>query len=191
MLRFIFKLLVLSVLAGKATAGQVPKVTLEFFKSFAESQTEERKLPADVVQSTQYAQWFFQGFTHPAGGIFTKSVLMQDAYTKGQVYWRDHPSQRNEIFASYGYLAIEQDGVFSRGFEKNDFQPNDSSTSLWWITTLGDVAWHDVGFEPLGSAPSRLHIVGYLSPKGRFGHLGAYEHEVLITSAVLVNSARP
>lgn len=93
MFRFIFKLLLLSVLAGKATAGQVPNVALEFFKSFAESQTEEKKLPADFVQSTQYSQWFFQGFTHPAGGIFTKSALMQDAYTKGQVYWRDHPSQ--------------------------------------------------------------------------------------------------
>ena len=34
-----------------------------------------------------------------------------------------------------------------------------------------------------------LRIVGYLSPKGHYGHLGAYEHEVLVTSGVAVKAA--
>ena len=186
MFRFIFKVLILGALTGKAIAGPVPDVALEFFNSFVESQTQEKKPPADDVKSSQYAQWFFQGFTNPTGGIYTESSLMRDAYTKGQIYWRDHPSQRDDIFKAYGYSAIEQDGVFSQGFEKSDFQPNGASASRWWMTAVGDVAWRDIGFEPRRTGPSRLHIVGYLSPKGQFGHLGAYEHEVLVTSAVLV-----
>jgi len=191
MLRFIFKLVVLGVLAGNAAARPVPNIVLEFFNSFAESQKEENDPSVADAQSIQYAHWFFQGFTHPSGGIFTKSSLMRDAYTKGQVYWRDHPSRRDYIFAGYGYLAIEQDGIFSRGFEKSDFQSDGLRVNLWWMTSLGDVAWRDIGVEPLRTGPSHLHIVGYLSPKGQFGHLGAYEREVLVTSAVFLKPASP
>ena len=162
----------------------VPTVVLEFFKTFTASQT-------GGAQSSQYAQWFFQGFTHPTGGIFTTSSLMRDAYTKGQAYWRDQPSRRGAMFAAYGYEAIEQDGYFSHGFEKSDFQPADSSASPWWMTSLGGVSWREIGFEPFRTGPVRLHIVGYLSPKGQFGHLGAYEHEVLVTSAAFIKPASP
>lgn len=176
--------------ADECRPRPVPTVVLEFFKSFAALQTGEKKPAIDGgAQSSQYAQWFFQGFTHPKGGIYAKSSLMRDAYTKGQVYWRDHPSRRGDIFAAYGYVAIEQDGFYSHGFEKSAFQPADASASVWWMTSLGDVSWRDMGFEPVRSGPSRLHIVGYLSPKGQFGHLGAYEHEVLVTSAAFIKPA--
>lgn len=35
----------------------------------------------------------------------------------------------------------------------------------------------------------RVRIVGYLSPKGHYGHLGAYDYEVLVTSGVAVKAA--
>ncbi|MBV7536668.1 hypothetical protein KW842_12910 [Duganella sp. sic0402] len=191
MFRFIAKIFTVAVISGSATAGQVPNVALEYFRSFAKLQVEEKKGSNDAVQSEEYARWFFQGFTHTKGGIYTRSDLARDAYTKGQLYWRDHPSERDKVFAGYGYSAIEQDGVFSRGFEKSDFKPNDLSTGFWWMTTLGDVAWRDVGIEPPSLSPIRLHIVGYLSPEGQFGHLGAYKHEVLVTSAVLKDGVLP
>lgn len=186
MFRFISKIFIAAVISGNATAGQVPDVVRNYFRSFAELQLEEKKGSDDALQSEEYARWFFQGFTHTGGGIYTRSDLVRDAYTKGQIYWRDHPSERDKVFAGYGYSAIEQEGVLSRGFEKSDFKPNDLSTGPWWTTPLGDVAWRDVGIKPMSLSPMRLRIVGYLSPEGQFGHLGAYKHEVLVTSAVLV-----
>ena len=190
MFRFISTLLMLSILIGKATAGKVPNIVLQYADSFAQSQTAEKQLPADRTLPDEYARWFFQGFIHPSGGISTKSDLMRDAYTNGQIYWRDHPSERAEIFAGYGYLAVEREGVWSRGFEKSAFQPADADVGEWWITTFGGVAWRDVGLDQPSSKNDRprVRIVGYLSPKGRYGHLGAYEHEVLVTSGVPVDA---
>src|SRR5213595_1890517 len=113
MFRFISTLLMLGILTGKATAGEVPNVVLQYADSFAQSQTAETQLPAGHTLPDEYARWFFHGFTHPSGAISTKSDLMRDAYTKGQLYWREHPSERAEIFAGYGYLAVEREGIWS------------------------------------------------------------------------------
>lgn len=192
MLRSISILLLLTALAGKANAANIPDIVLEYAHAFAQTQTTDKRAstpPAD------YAQWFFQGLIHPSGGIVTQSAAMRDAYMKGQRYWRDHPSERANIMASYGYRAIERDGVWSRGFEKSVFQPAHADLDLdagaWWLNSFGGVAWRDVGLVAPNSSHQqpRVHIVGYLSPKGHYGHLGAYEHEVLVTSGAAVQAA--
>ncbi|MDX8122115.1 hypothetical protein SKZ59_10045 [Janthinobacterium sp. GMG2] len=192
MLRSISTLLLLTVLAGKASAANIPDIVLEYAHAFAQTQAADEQAstpPAD------YAQWFFEGLTHPSGGIVTQSAAMRDAYVNGQRYWRDHPSERTNIMAGYGYRAIERDGVWSRGFEKSVFQPAhadlDSDAGAWWFNSFGSVAWRDVGLVAPNSSyeKPRVHIAGYLSPKGHYGHLGAYEHEVLVTSGVAVQAA--
>lgn len=177
-------LLIVGIFIGKATAGEVPNIVLQYADSFAQSQSVQEPLRAGRALPDEYAIWFFQGFTHPSGSIFTKSDLMRDAYSNGQAYWRDHPSERADIFAGYGYRTVEREGVWSHGFEKSAFQPGDGSEGKWWMSTFGGVAWRDVGLDQPNSRIDglRVRIVGYLSPKGRYGHLGAYEHEVLVTS---------
>ncbi|MGK5004834.1 hypothetical protein [Janthinobacterium sp. LB2P70] len=192
MLRSISTLLLLTVLAGKASAAHIPDIVLEYAHAFAQTQTTDKQLPTPPAD---YAQWFFEGLIHPSGGIVTQSAAMRDAYTNGQRYWRDHPSERANIMASYGYCAIERDGVWSRGFEKSVFQPVhaelDDDAGAWWFNSFGGVAWRDIGLVAPNSScqQPRVHIVGYLSPKGHYGHLGAYEHEVLVTSGVAVQAA--
>ncbi|MCC7702919.1 hypothetical protein IGS59_11745 [Janthinobacterium sp. GW460P] len=184
MLRSISAFLLLTALAGKASADNIPDIVLEYASAFAQTQAADKQPSA--TPPADYAQWFFQGLTHPAGAIVTQSALMRDAYTKGQEYWRDHPSQRTQIMAGYGYRPIERDGVWSRGFEKSVFQPTDADADAgtWWINSFGGVAWREVGLVAPNSVYERprVHIAGYLSPKGHYGHLGAYEHEVLVTS---------
>lgn len=192
MFRFLSTLMLLSLLTVKAVAGEVPDVILRFADTFARSQTAEQPLPAGRTVRSEYAVWFFQGFTHPSGGISTKSDLMRDAYANGQRYWRDHPAERADVFSGYGYVAVVREGVWSRGFEKSAFQPADADGGEWWMNSFGEVDWRDVGLIPPSSANDRprLRIAGYLSPKGHYGHLGAYEHEVLVTSGVPVDAMR-
>lgn len=184
MRRAISTLLILTALAGNASAGNIPDIVLEYASAFAQTQAADKQLPTSPTPPAEYARWFFQGLIHPSGGIVTQSASMRDAYTNGQRYWRDHPSAHASIMAGYGYLAIERDGVWLRGFEKSAFQPGDTDTGAWWIDSFGGVAWRDVGLVAPDSiyAQARVHIAGYLSPKGHYGNLGAYEHEVLVIS---------
>jgi hypothetical protein len=122
--------------------------------------------------------------------VCIKSALLQDAYTNGQTYWRDHPSDRAKIFSEYGYVAVEREGLWSHGFEKSAFEASGASGGKWWMTPLGDGPWKEVGLEQgTGNALSHIRIVGYLSPKGNYGHLGAYEHEVLVTAGARIDSS--
>lgn len=183
MFRIISTLLIVAILAVKAFAGEVPDVVVRYADSFAQSQSTKGQLPTDQAMRDEYARYFFQGFTHPAGGIYTKSALIQDAYSHGQTYWRDHPSERTKVFSGYGYIAVEREGVWTQGFEISAFDPSDADGGRWWITTFGGRPWSEVGLDRgTGNGQSRVRIVGYLSPKGSYGHLGAYQHEVLVTS---------
>jgi hypothetical protein len=182
--RIVFTLLMSSVLAAMASAGEVPDVVLQYADAFAQRQTVQEQLPPGRTVRDQYAHFFFQGYTHPAGAVFTKSPLVQDAYTHGQNYWREHPLERAKIFSEYGYVAVERQGMWSRGFEKSAFEPSDGDGGRWWMSPLGEGPWKETGLDQGG----RVRIVGYLSPKGHYGHMGAYEHEVLVTSGGPVDS---
>jgi len=188
--RLICTILIVGALAGKATAGEVPDVVLQYADAFVKSQTEAERLSSVQSPREAYAVWFFQGFTHPSGWILTKSDLMKNAYAQGQTYWRDYPSERDKMFAAYGYVPIEREGVWSHGFEVSAFRPADADGEEWWIGPLGDGAWSDVGLDRgrLRDKQLRVRIAGYLSPKERHGHLGAYVRAVLVTSAVPVDT---
>jgi len=188
MVKQIFTLIFIGTLTATAGAGPIPDVVLQDADEYAKSLTEAPKLPAGHTVRDEYAIWFFQGLIHPSGGIQTKSELMRDAYTHGQSWWRDHPSEHDAIFAEYGYRVIKQDGVWSRGFEKSAFQPDGGDPESWWMDSFGGVAWQSIGLAPPVSilVQPRVHIIGYLSPKGHYGHLGGYEHEVLVTAGSLV-----
>ncbi|MGM3277106.1 hypothetical protein [Ralstonia sp. 24A2] len=192
MFRLVSTILIVGALAGKATAGDVPDVVRQYADAFAQSQTKVEQFSSGLSPREEYAVWFFRGFTHPsgAGGVLTKSDLVNNAYTQGQTYWRDYPSERDKMFAAYGYVPIEREGVWSHSFEVSAFRPTDAEGDKWWITTLGDGPWRDAGVDNAWkrNKPFRVRIVGYLSPKGRYGHLGAYVREVLVTSGVPVDT---
>lgn len=190
MFRIVFTLVISGVLATNVRAGEIPKVVLHYADLFAQLPTAKEPLPPGRSLRDEYAQYFFQGYTHPSGGVFTKSALIQDAYTHGQAYWRDHVSERAKIFAEYGYVAIDREGTWSRGFERSAFEPSGDDGGRWWMQPLGDGPWSETGLDQKGAVTGalRVRIVGYLSPKGHYGHRGAYEHEVLVTSGQRVES---
>jgi hypothetical protein len=186
MVKQIFKLIFISALAASAGAAPIPDVVRLDADAYAQSLTEAPKLPSGHSVRDEYAIWFFQGLTHPSGGIQTESALRRDAYNHGQSWWRDHPLERDAMFAAYGYRVVKQDGIWSRGFERSAFQPDGGDAESWWMDSFGGVTWQSVGLAPPMSNPAmHVHIVGYLSPKGHYGHLGGYEHEVLVTGGSL------
>lgn len=108
MIRLISTILMVGALAGRATAGDVPDVVLQYADAFSQSQTTEERLPSGRTLRDEYAASFFQGFTHPYGATATRPDLWNDAYTHGQTYWRDHPFEREgwTMTISTGNTAI-------------------------------------------------------------------------------------
>lgn len=188
MFRVIFSYFFTLAFAGLAAAGGVPNFVAQYASAFERSQTKEEHLPPGQTLLNVYTSNFFSGLTHPNGGIYTKSDLMRDAYTQGQAYWSDYPSKRDEAMAEFGYLAVKANGFWSRGMEKSAFKPDKSDEGEWWMTTFGNGPWLALGLSPPDNE-THICIVGYLSPKGHYGHLGAYVREILVT-AVSGNSSK-
>lgn len=83
-------------------------------------------------------------------------------------------------------------GLYRQGFEQSDFYP-DAGGGPWWFTYDGDL-WSQI--EPFMrgqgrglAAVVRLEVVGEISGPGGFGHLGAYERELIASQIVSVEAA--
>lgn len=190
MLGQIATLLVLGLAFAQASAGDIPDVVVRYASSFTKIQSTDGSAPLSQAMLNQYAQDFFMGFTHPSPdrGVYTESAALRDAYIHGQTYWREHPDERKKIFAGYGYIAVDAEGAWSQGFEKSSFEPSNPAGGKWWMRPLGDGRWRELGLDACkGNGRSRVHVTGYLSPEGHYGHLGAYEHEVLVTVGICVH----
>lgn len=189
MLRTLSTILVACVLTATASAGNARDVEPAPADSSTQAQTADGQAAYDGGAHEDYAKYFFLGFRHPSNGMAIASPLLQAAYTRGQAFWRDHPAERAQVFAAHGYVAIEREGFWSRGFERDAFEPGDGSGAGWWIESLGDQPWSATGLAPNGLR-SHVRIVGYLSPKGQYGHLGGYEHELLVSSGVRIEAGQ-
>lgn len=173
-----------SVFAANACASDIPAVVVRLADAYAASRSEAEQFRPGRTLTQEYADWFFSGFTHPGGAVYTSSAIVKQAYGQGQLYWREHASERDEIFAGYGYRRIEANGTWSLAFEKSSFVPLTSGGEKWWLGSFGGVKWSEL--RPGQTEPdfneAEVYIVGYVSPKGQYGHLGMYDREVLVTA---------
>ena len=160
--------------AGQAGAASMPAVVARQAQAYLAEHRAEAK--AGDAADERYAGAFFDGFRHPDGGIWTNDALRREAYQQGQAYWRTHPeaAQRDAIFTGYGYTRVEEDGELVKGFEISSFQSSVQVGPCW--------------LDYAGTASSKLqgavHVAGYLSPPGQYGHLGMYHYELLAYSIV-------
>lgn len=165
--------------AAAARAGNASDTGRRYPDAFAQAQTPAGPVPADGSARDDYANYFFLGFRHASGGMSIPSPLLKTAYARGEVFWHEHPAERAQVFAAHGYVPVERTGAWSRGFEREAFETGDGE--IWWMDTATGGSWADTGLVPAGRR-THVHIVGYLSPKGQYGHMGGYEREVLVTS---------
>ena len=91
-----------------------------------------------------------------------------------------------------GQEAETFSGLFRQGFEQSDFYP-DAGGGPWWFTDEGDL-WSQI--EPFASGTGRgvavvvrMEVEGQVSAKGRHGHLGAYDRELIATRIVSLAAA--
>jgi hypothetical protein len=72
-------------------------------------------------------------------------------------------------------------GEYCRGFERNDFQADGQNEKWWVVDKTGKL--QTLLPKPLGvpQGTIRVAVSGELSPVGRYGHLGLYRHQLVVT----------
>jgi hypothetical protein len=78
-------------------------------------------------------------------------------------------------------------GVWDWHFETSAFT-TDGGEGPYWLVAEG-AAWEQINapLQQVGRGPwGRVHLIveGYLGPRGRHGHLGAYAHELHVTRVI-------
>jgi hypothetical protein len=85
---------------------------------------------------------------------------------------------------------IQYAGYYVSSFEKSLFKPVDS-TERWWLS--GSYSCPNTGIDLMprdqgATVPVFLIVRGKLSAKGRYGHMGAYDRELVVEMTI---SCRP
>ncbi|MES2128532.1 MAG: hypothetical protein V4463_14790 [Pseudomonadota bacterium] len=179
-------LLALGLALTQATAAPAPDIVKKLAQSYVLSHPDATSRPTPQTPEQVYESYFFIGMTHPHGGIMNFPDIETAAYVQGQAYWREHPFERDAIMAGFGFVRVDAEGSWARGFELSSFVPDERGAERWWLDSFGGVAWRELGPAHQDPSPNvgkvRVRIAGYLGLPGPSGHLGQYRRRVLATS---------
>ncbi|MBQ0945951.1 hypothetical protein KAK07_21600 [Ideonella sp. 4Y16] len=128
-----------------------------------------------------YLIWFFEGFVSPGDFMPGDHDLERDAFQDGQAFWWTRPSLRPWVMQNYGYVEVRLAGLWTVGYEASSLEVGDGSRRRCWLWGLGDAQIDPslaMSRSPWGVP---VAVAGYLSPPGRYGHLGSYDCQVYAT----------
>ena len=136
--------------------------------------------------------------------VCTQSIHTKRGDQAGKLYRMVYPDSVDAIMKGYGYSYVEVDGTYHVGFESSYFasvtplndRPTTDPTSVvrprpWWLTVFGSVNPDGSEIKSKLAPCDNFHVKGYLSPKGRYGHLGLAERELLVREASCASPAQP
>lgn len=160
-----------------------------------------KTLPANTERQSEnvvrgaFCEGFLEGFISPGSWISepTEHDVHWHGFTAGQNYRRSHEDKLREVMEQFGYTVWEGDGTYEiRGFEMSLFWRrgvrivDDYESDCWWIDPLVSDLPDVLG----GNRMAEIHIVGFLSPEGRYGHLGMCKQQILVTKAWRLKNTR-
>ena len=132
-----------------------------------------------------FVTFFFRGFTSFSAGSMYCGVddAELQGFKTGQVYHRGNPDKIKETFESFGYVATEAEGAWTIRFEHSGFEPRgrNSNREKWWFWIMTDTDSELREALQFCGQGKTIRVTGFLSPKGRYGHLDSYDHEFYAT----------
>lgn len=167
--------------SGDDKAAPVPPAVVQLAESFLNSlQGSARPKNRDEARE-QFSASFLLGFTSPGARFLCDSPIERSGFAAGQAYWLEHPGDRDAIFAGYGYEHTDTVGSWIQAFEVSAFSPVPPRGGQWWLEWLGDALEGIPLSDDLtrSSRKLRVRVVGYLSPPGQYGHMGAYARKLI------------
>lgn len=170
-------LLACSTLAACATApsgkAHAEKLAENYISSRAELRTDPYK--ARFVRE-DYLSGFKHAFLAPHHKLASGPEVSFAAEAAGRDYRRKHPQKFEQTMADYGYQHYDEVGSWVQAFEISSFDPGDRRKIGGWLNILGDSPAER--FKRPEAGCRTLRVMGYISPKGTYGHLGMYAWEI-------------
>jgi hypothetical protein len=161
-----------------------PPAVVKLAEAYVKSAPGKAKAIEDPKRDFQ--RTFLLGFTTPNVSVGNPNDAEEKGLEAGKAYRRDHPEKGKEILEGYGYVATEADGFWRAGFEVSDFKPKAKPKETWWITVLREEGAAREGAERVrvkqGIDGVQVHVSGFLSPPGHYGHFGVGQRELFATS---------
>jgi hypothetical protein len=153
---------------------EVQSIAKQYVDSLKQSTQPERvnQARADFIHA------FLRGFTNSEGAVGSSNDAVTKGFEAGQNYRHKNPEMLAHTMTGFGYTAIDILGTWQIGPELSGFAPGKQRKAIWWLSILGNspAAKSDISPEHC----SRANIVGFLSPAGRYGHMGGFTHEVFV-----------
>lgn len=140
-------------------------------------------LPARTLEE-EYAFWFLQAYRYPKGAWNHPSdeIVRGAAVVAAERYRDVHPNDVDSMMSGYGYRRIDVLGIWSRDTEMSVFIPNGQPNEFWWLEGFQEYDPSNLAGQRTSQGKVDVHIIGYLSPADTFGHMGAWNREVFVTS---------
>lgn len=172
---------------GRGTAA-IPSQEPEAVRALADAYVASMEPEVPVRRPdprSRYVSSFFSGYTQLDGSIITTDKVSAAGYHAGQAYRRDHPGTLSEIMHGFGYVWVEAEGTLGIDREYSGLALR-YTREVWWFDPMrGPGADEGSLTRPLKRGPMR--VVGFLSPRGRYGHRSAFRHQFLAMSIMPVS----
>lgn len=131
---------------------------------------------------------YFQGFTDPDARLIGPPAAKQ-GFQKGQSFRRHcNKAEVRRFMQDYGYTVTEASGTWAVRFEVSCFCPRNNPDEGWWLSYFGDTKVEIPEDDKKSDQAGHYQITGFLSPKGRYGHLGGYSHQFYATKIVYIKA---
>jgi hypothetical protein len=152
-------------------------------------QQEDGARENDIRRS--FLRAFFWGFVNPKGTLSGGTPADHAGYQAGQLYWRTNAAKLKETMEGFGYTATNAQGDWSVGFERSVFRAGGDSGRGWWLRPLPSPESSQATDPDLPESGGPVRIAGFLSAKGRYGHLGMCEYQFFATNISLIEIGQP
>jgi hypothetical protein len=171
----------------------IPQVSIQRADAYFDSLPFAQRTPHRNKVRAEFSRGFFSGFTNPAGEIVGgEHDARWHGFKSGQDYRRSNPESLKEIMEAFGYTAIEADGIWTVGFEHSGFRPRGQTTDgTWWLLGFGSTQGASRKDFEISDGGVAVHVVGFRSPIGSYGHLGSYNYQFYYTKIGRIETPNP
>ena len=156
--------------------SNVPAAVLRLADAYVGSLTNKQSQDKEEIRE-HFTRSFFQGFTMRGATMSGGTVADERGFLAGQEYRQVNPTKIKETMEGFGYIDTEADGTWTVSFEHSGFRPQSQPAQTWWLSSFGDTRSDLPKDTKIPDQGVRIHVTGFLSPSGHFGHLGGYDHE--------------
>lgn len=138
-----------------------------------------------------YLGSFFMGYVNPGGSLSTEDPASRAGFEAGQQYRHSKPTELKETMEGFGYTATNAQGKWLVFFEHSIFRTPGDSGRGWWLTALPHPESAQAIAPDVPEQGGPVRISGFLSPKGRYGHLGMCDYQFFATNISLLQVGQP